>query len=153
MAAPRIEVFAVFNPSTGAPLTGAAGGMSFSTYTDDLGVAVTPQPSITEIGGGLYRFTPTFPPSASRALVYVVNTGGNVPAYYFRLVRPEDWNADKIQDLMDVAFGKWQIFSTGPDANRIVLYRADGVTVLARFDLKNLSGNPSITNVFQRIPA
>lgn len=152
MASPKIEVVAVYNPTTGAPLPGVAGSLTFSVYKDDTGANVMPVPTITEIGGGLYKFTPTLPANPARALVYVLNTGGNLPANYFRLVRPEDWNDDFINDLMDVALGKWQIFNSGPDANRLVLYKQDGVTVLKKFDLRDLSGNPSITNVFQRLP-
>lgn len=152
MASPHLEVFFVRNPATGNPLTGAAGSLSFATYTDDTGVAVTPVPTISEVGGGLYKFLATLPVSPSRGLTYVISTSGNEPEYVWRFVRPEDWNDDQITDLADVAFGKWVIVNTGPDANRLVLYRQDGVTIVKKFDLRDLTGNPTISNIFQRLP-
>lgn len=55
-------------------------------------------------------------------------------------------------DLRDEALGKWEIFTTGPDANRLVLYKSDGVTVLKKFDLANSAGSPAFVNPFKRTP-
>jgi hypothetical protein len=59
---------------------------------------------------------------------------------------------DRVEDLYQQGFGKWQIFDTGPDANRLVLYKTDGVTVLKKFDLQDVGGIPTTTNPFIRIP-
>jgi hypothetical protein len=58
----------------------------------------------------------------------------------------------QLTDLVDYAQGKWEIKVTGPDANRLVLYRADGVTVLKKFDLANANGDATFINPFKRTP-
>lgn len=57
-----------------------------------------------------------------------------------------------LSDLRDEAIGKWEILTTGPDANRLVLYRVDGITVLKKFDLQDVGGSPNFNNPFKRIP-
>jgi hypothetical protein len=160
MASPKLEAFALFHLTTGNPLTGQAGAMSFLTYKDDLGANVFPLPTITEIGGGWYGFSPTFPVSPLRAVVYTVDTGANGnPAKVGRYMRPEDYNADGIPDLQtmltqlrDFTEGKWQIVTSGADANRLVVYAADGVTVLKKFDLLDANNLPTAVNPFKRSP-
>lgn len=151
MASPHLKTFAVYNPSTGAPLAGVLGSLSFVVYKDDLGVNVTP-PSITEIGGGLYAFTPALSASPLRAVAWIITTGGNLPAYVDGAARPEDWNEDLVQDVSDILLGKNQIVTVGGDANKLVLYRPDGVTVIKKFALTDASGSPSVTNIFTRTP-
>lgn len=157
MASPTSEVFFVYHISTGAPLTGAAGSFSFVTYKDDLGNNLTP-PTITEIGGGAYKFDITHTPN--RGVVYVISTGasGN-PGSVARYVRPEDFNTDALPDMQDLIEaikdyqeGKWRIFTTGPDANRLVIYAPDGTTVLKKYDLLDSAGDPTYTSPFSRIP-
>lgn len=88
--AAEVFVFNVYNPTTGAPLTGAAASMSFSTYEDDLGNPLT-HPTITEVGGGAYKFTPAF--AVGRAICFVLSTGANNPTYLAGSIRPEDFSA------------------------------------------------------------
>jgi hypothetical protein len=57
-----------------------------------------------------------------------------------------------LTQLRRLGEGHWKIFTSGPDANRMVLYSADGSTVLQKWDLKDQSGNPTVANVFERIP-
>lgn len=97
MASPKIEVFFVFDATTGLPLAGLT--PTFLSYTDDLGAGLTP-PAISEIGGGAYKFTPAF--NASRGIVYVIATGGN-PTYACKFMRPEDYTDDIVVDLEGVA--------------------------------------------------
>lgn len=51
-----------------------------------------------------------------------------------------------------IATGKWQIHSSGGDANRLVLYDEDGTTPLYKFDLADVSGLPTFTSPFRRTP-
>lgn len=151
MASPKLEVFFLFNQTTGAPKTGQ-GGISFSCYKNSNGADLTP-PTISEIGGGAYGFIPTLPSDASLGLVYVINTGSGVmPTHVTRYVRPEDYTTDEIPLIKAVSIGKWQVFTDGDDANRLVLYDLDGTTVIARFDLKDDEGNPSAVKPFSRTP-
>lgn len=145
---PRIEVFGVFDASTGAPVTGGAGGFAFTYYRDDTGVAVS-QPTITEIGGGLYKFTPNFPVSEARGVVYMLDLGsGNAPRYYWRYMRREGWDEDKIKTIYQIESGTWKINTS---TNKLTFYDADGTTVLFQFDLKDADGNATSENPFQRI--
>ncbi|NDD85136.1 hypothetical protein EBZ38_12805 [bacterium] len=160
MASPKIEVIFLYNEITGSPITGAS--FTFETYKDNTGANITP-PSITEIGGGAYSFTPSF--TTDKGIVYVLraDTSGATPKRVSRYMRPEDWNTDNsdiptstvndaVSELISIAKGKWEIKTTGPDANRLILYDIDGVTVIKKFNLKDSSGNPTATAVFSREP-
>ena len=147
MASPAIEVFFLYD-SSGAPLTGIS--PTFDTYKDDLGADLA-QPAITEIGGGAYKFTPVLNPA--RGIAYVVNGGAFAnPRRLARYVRPEDYHVDLLQDLHDMNFGKWEIKTSGPDINRMLTYKADGVTILKKFSLFDSAGVPTSINPFRRDP-
>lgn len=145
MASPKLEVFFIYDSTTGAPKTGVT--PTFSTYKNDLGANVTPQPTISEIGGGAYAFTPVFTDPA-RGIVYQVATG-NSPPYWARYMRPEDWAADDVSTVLKHQLCDEEFVTTGPDAGRVV--RRDGTdhaTVLAKWDMleadgttKSLDGN------------
>lgn len=177
MPSPKYQVFFLYNPNTGAPVTGQT-GIVFDSYLDSGGVAITPAPAIVEIGGGAYGFIPAF--TVDKGIAYVVNTGSGVtPTRVAGYIRPEDYNADlvdvavstrasqasvdssstnistlegKVQRVLDLTEGKWQIHVGGADANRLVIYAADGVTVLKKFDLRDKNGLPTVINPFQKIP-
>lgn len=152
MPSPQIEVLFFYDLSTGAPLTGLTPVFEF--YKDDLGANLTP-PTITEIGGGAYKFTPAFPADPLRAVIYVVDAGATAnPRRQARFVRPEDWNTDVFDmgDVQDAVLGKWEIKTTGPDANHLIFYRLDGVTVLKKFLLTDAAGVPTTINPFKRTP-
>jgi hypothetical protein len=150
MASPKIEVFFLYDASTGVPLTGAT--PVFDTYKDDLGANLA-QPSITEIGGGAYKFTPDITTTPDRGIAYVIDGGATAsPRRVARYVRPEDYSTDLVVDLWDMEFGKWQIGTSGPDINRLVTYRTDGVTILKKFNLFDSAGVPTSINPFRRDP-
>lgn len=147
MSSPQIVVFFLYDESAGTPLTGAT--PTFTTYKDDTGTTLA-FPTITEVGGGAYKFTPVFP--TNKGIVYVVDGGaGSIPRHQAAFVRPEDYFLDIIKDLQDEIIGEWRVFTSGPDANRMVLYRQDG-SVLKKFDLKDSAGSPTTTTPFRRIP-
>lgn len=150
---PQIEVFWIYSLSTGAPLTGQTGNMSFSFYADDLGVAITPQPTITEVGGGAYKFTPAFA-GDGRAAVYTlhINNVDASPAYVNRLVRKEDWYPDLIARIQAITEGHWKISTVGADANTLTLYDKNGTTVLQQWSLFDNVGLPTTTKIYERRP-
>jgi hypothetical protein len=145
MPSPQMEVFFLFDQATGAPKTGQA-GLSFSSYTDETGGALTP-PSIVEIGGGAYGFTPAFT-STSHGIVYVLNCGAGVtPTYVTRYARPEDWLYENIE------LGRKQIVRSGGDANKRILFKPDGATVIQKFALLDENGNPTVgPNICEVVP-
>lgn len=145
MASPKLEVFALFDLTTNAILTGQV--PTFLTYKNDLGVNVA-QPTISEIGGGLYGFLPAF--TDGRGIGYIIDTGANAnPTRISRYMRAEDYIGEDVNDFVR---GKWEIKATGPDANRFIVYAPDGVTVLKKYDLEDVLGNPTTTNPFSRTP-
>lgn len=180
MASPKLETIALYNPATGLPLTGQASFMSFDSYVDDTGSALS-APIITEIGAsGVYKFTPVFA-NPAKGISYILNCGtGANPPRTARYMRPEDWNADNanvlsstlatassvstingtlttiqtiVQSISDVELGKWVVSTSGPTANQLLLYKPDGTTLIATFDLQDQNGVPTTTNPYRRIPA
>jgi hypothetical protein len=148
MSSPKLQGFFLYDATTGAPLAGIT--PTFSTYKDDTGANVA-QPAITEVGGGCYSFTPVF--TTDKAIFFIIDaTVASEPRYVAGVLRPEDFYVDRVEDLYQEAFGKWQIHTTGGDANRLVLYKTDGVTVLQKFDLQNAAGDPISVNPYIRIP-
>lgn len=150
MASPKIEVFFLYSESTGDPLTGQV--PTFFTYKDDLGANIA-QPTISEIGGGAYKFTPVFA-DPDRGIVYVIESGaGAFPLFVSRFMRPEDWNTDDISVVTKITEGRWKIHTSGPDANRLVIYDDDGITPIKKFNLFAADGvTPTTTNPFERVP-
>ncbi len=129
--------------------------MSFTYYKKTDGATstdVTP-PSIIELGGGAYSFTPVFA-DETKGIFYTLNTGTNAnPPNVNRFMRPEDWISDDIQTLIDIETGKWQVFTSGPNVNKMIFYAQDGVTELYSFDLFDAAGNPTFANFFKRVPS
>lgn len=48
--------------------------------------------------------------------------------------------------------GRWKLFDSGPDANRVVLYAEDGTTVIQKWDAKDKTGAASNTEIYERVP-
>ncbi len=145
---PKIVVFFLYDGS-GNPLTGVA--PTFVTYKDNTG-ANAAQPTITEVGGGAYKFTPDFT-NPVLGFAYVIDgTISANPRMTAGYARPEDYFPDFLGDINNVTFGRWQIFTTGPDANRLVLYALDGITVVKKFALQDAGGIPTTANPFIRVP-
>ena len=149
MASPKIEVFFLYD-MTGAPLAGLT--PAFNIYKDDEGADLD-KPDITEIGGGAYKFTPDITTIPDRGIVYIIDGGvTSNPRYLARYVRPEDYAVDYIEEFHQLEFGKWQIVTSGGDANKLVIYKPDGVTVLKKFALADKNGLPTSTNPYRRTP-
>lgn len=148
MASPLIEVVFFYSASTGAPLAGLT--PTFTTYTNTAGTPVA-QPAISEIGGGAYKFTPVVP--TSEGIVYVMDGGATAtPRYATRFIRGSDFDLDDIPTILQYNQGRWKIHTSGPDANRIVIYEEDGTTVLRKFDLKDSAGAATSTAPYEREP-
>jgi hypothetical protein len=53
-----------------------------------------------------------------------------------------------LETLEAVAIGRWRVIG-----DQLILYELDGTTPLVTFDLFDDSGNPSMTRIFERVPA
>jgi len=81
-------------------------------------------------------------------LTYAVSTAGAVT--YVGAVKVVGAEA---RDLRRIAEGRWAMFTSGPDANRLVLYDNDGVTPIQKWDLKDDTGTPTTgPSIFERVP-
>ncbi len=142
MASPRIVGFALFDGS-GNPLAGQA--PTFATYKNEAGANLT-QPSIVEIGGGLYFFTPTLDPA--HCIAYMIDGGMSAnPRYNFDVIRPEQFDVDLIHPALKVLTNRWKIA-----ANQLVIYDNDGTTVLYTFNLFDATHTPTMSQIFERVP-
>lgn len=147
MASPKIVVFTVFNVSTGVPAPGLT--PTFTYYKDETGTIVTP-PTITELGGGNYAFTPAFS-SSSHGIVYVLSTGAN-PTYLTGYLRPEDFFFYEIDLIRKLQTNKWSIVTTGADTNKMVFYDDDGTTPILKVALTDAAGSSTAVNPYTRTP-
>jgi hypothetical protein len=138
MPSPQIVQFTLIDPSTFAPVTGAV--PTFVTYKDETGTNLS-QPTIHEVGGGAYYFTPVF--TLDHTIHYLINpNASSQPVRVAGMVRPEDFAQE----------GQWRIFNTGGNTNQLWYYAADNTTVLAKYDLFDFDGNPASVGVAQRVP-
>ena len=146
MASPKIIVFTIYNVATGVPQAGLT--PSFSVYKDDTGANLA-NPAITEIGGGLYKFTPAF--TTGRGIAYIVATTAN-PSYLAGYLRPEDFFTDDIELIKKIETNKWTIMTVGPLANHMVIYDDDNVTPILTLLLTDAGGSPTTVNPYGRTP-
>jgi len=155
MSTPNPVVLNVYDGTTDAPYAGVAGSLSFVAYVDDTGTPVTP-PAITKVANGIFIFTPVF---SGHGIYYIVSTG-QAPLYLAGYVRPEDTaSADSVstilstvQQMQKAEQGKWAIVTSGPDANRLVIFDTDGTTPLLKFNLFDAAGSPTVASIFSRVP-
>ena len=106
-------------------------------------------------GSGTYQLRlTTTDTNTTGSLMYIVKAAAT-DAFVGSIKIVANEEADtytRVVDLHDETLGKWQIFTTGPDANRLVLYRQDGTTVLKKFDLADSGGTATVVNPFRRTP-
>lgn len=97
--------------------------------------------TVSELGNGLYRvvFTPN---AIGQWALRIFN------ATYFPWGQSANYRVRQsdLDDLYDIEFGRWKIIS-----DQMIFYNTDDVEV-ARFDLKDAAGNPTMVNVFERDP-
>lgn len=168
MASPKDFVFFVLSSATGLPATGLT--PTFATYKDNTGANVS-QPAITEIGGGLYKFTPVFADPA-KYIAFVISTGQN-PPYQPGYLRPSDFYVDALetystdvgftQDIVTVvqdttalllkhATADERVHTSGPSSGRAIRYdSADHSTVLGEWEVFGEDGTtPDVVNPYYR---
>ena len=96
---------------------------------------------IDELGGGLYRLR--FTPNALGE--WAINVFHST---YFPWGKSGNFYclAANVDDLYHIEYGRWKI-----ESNQMIFFKDDNVTEVARFDLKDGAGSPSMTNVFERV--
>lgn len=105
---------------------------------------------------GVGKYNLVLPASALDVVgltAYSVKTSTTVAFVgFFEVVASPKATQAGVDTLLAFAGGRWKIHSTGADANRIVYYADDGTTVVAKFDLKDVNGDPTYRGAFERVP-
>ena len=101
---------------------------------------------MTEIAGGWYKYLyAAYDPE----IPYVVRCDAGVvvglTARYGFGVTEIDVE-DRVEFIYNVESGRWVIVG-----NQIIFYQSDNTTEVARFNLKDISGNATMRNVFERV--
>ncbi len=143
-------IFALYGGG-GAPLAGQT--PVFTAYEDFFGGPVA-QPTIVEIGLGMYGFQPA-PTDITNGTAYILDGGALAnPRYASGSLQPGvnvavDLAAVLaiVTNISNATFGRWKIDTV---ANTLTFYLPDNVTVLATFNLKDPSGNPTSSLIFER---
>lgn len=60
--------------------------------------------------------------------------------------------SEEIDLIKKISTNRWKIFTSGIDANRLVIYDDDEVTPILKFDLKDAASAATTTNPFERDP-
>lgn len=146
--------------------SGSFGAKVSDTYTaiDTTYTAVTNLPSAVDVADEVWSASDTGWPGASMGNSVIGNLLTAVSNTTSSSIASSVWDAtaasyvtsgslgEAVVNIKDHALGKWEIKLDGPDANRLVLYKADGVTVLKKFNLTDSDGNPTAVNPYTRTP-
>lgn len=111
-----------------------------------------------ESGSGLYAAYVTFPSDFRGQVMWDTGTAFVTKSYAVEQYNVEE-NNPKVDDtlrmltmmsgtlgqLYDISFGRWHIIG-----NQMVFYKEDNTTEIARFNLFDDTGTPSMDAVFQR---
>jgi hypothetical protein len=123
--------------TVGVTLIDTAGNVSVARSTVD----------IHEVGTstGIYAVPITFVTNFIGSILWDTGDANTVYA-------SEEYNGteENVSFIKDIEGGKWSIDT---DANQMIFYKSDNVTEVARFNLKDSSGNADSTNVFTRLRA
>lgn len=127
----------------GKSLGGISGSIRYELY-NTLGTITTTATNtgVYEIGSdtGLYGVQLDLSTQFSGSIVWSVN--GNTNVYATEEVKIDQKVARYTQT------GRWVVDS---DTKQMIFYQDDNSTVIARYDLFDSSGNPSVTEVFDRV--
>lgn len=109
-------------------------------------------------GSGIYSAYVTFPDDFRGQIIWDTGVAFPTASYATEQYNVEENNPrvddtkravdrieQQVQDVWQVSFGRWKIVS-----NQMVFYKDDNVTEIARFDLFDDAGTPTMDAVFER---
>lgn len=105
--------------------------------------------TMTEVISETYSYSYTIPPTEGDYLVRCVDETNNLQdAISLTALLPNNWYSthSEIELIKQVETGRWKI-----ENNQLIFYKDDNVTELMRFNLLDKSGQPTETNVFERV--
>lgn len=125
---------------------------------DDVGGALATL-NLTPTANGWYSPAApyTMPDEVFVSVVYVVysDAGHSVESTVYERtgetfirVDPDDYkaNVSALEFIQNIEGGRWHIIG-----NQMIFYEADNVTEIARFNLLDAGGNPTMINVMERV--
>jgi len=116
------------------------------TLVDGDGTTSVPRTTVgvNEVGTdtGIYGAQITFATEFSGSILW--DTGGASAVYATEEYNPTD---ERLKFNFDISGGRWVLDGT---ANQMIFYRSDNSTEIARFDMKDDAGAPSVDAVFSR---
>ena len=127
----------------GKSLAGLSGSIRYSLYnTVDVQTGSTTNTGIYEMGTntGLFGVELNISTQFSGSIVWSVN--GNTNVYATEEVKVDQKIARYIHT------GRWTVDATN---KQMIFYQDDNSTVIARYNLFNKSGSPSVTEVYDRV--
>lgn len=136
----------LFNVNFGRLKADATGpsGVGY-TVLDEEGTTVSPRTTdgVYQTAPGIYAAYIAFPHPFSGQVLWDTGDAFDPPAY----ATEEYSNAEEmVEKIYQMQFGRWEIVN-----NQMIFYKEDNTTELARFDLFDESGNPSVDSVFKRL--
>lgn len=130
----------------GIPKTGLSVVLSAYNLTTGSGTPVFSSQAMTEVGGGFYNYTHS---SADPDVEYgyiAYSSGLPVGQQY---AKGTSTTATNVATMRKMLLNRWKIDHV---TKRLIVYDDDGTTPFKQFDLKDILGNASITNYFERTP-
>lgn len=103
-------------------------------------------------GSGLYAAYVSFPSDFRGQIMWDTGAAFVTASYAVEQYNVEE-NNPKVDDtlrvagsLYDISYGRWKIV-----ANQMLFYKDDNATLVAKFDLFDDTGNPTMDAVFERV--
>lgn len=116
------------------------------TLLDTSGTVTVPRTTtgVYQAAPGIYAAYVSFPDNFKGQILWDTGTHYFLTASY----ATENYNgeASKIDQIYDIQFGRWRIVG-----NQMIFFKDDNSTEVARFNLFDDAGNPTMDAVFERI--
>lgn len=94
---------------------------------------------------GIYAAYVTFPDNFRGQILWDTGTYFSPDTYHASEQYNVEENDPRVADTYHMQFGRWKI-----ESNQMIFYKEDNVTELARFDLLDSTGSPTMDAVFDR---
>lgn len=94
---------------------------------------------------GIYAAYVTFPDNFHGQILWDTGTYFSPDTYYASEQYNVEENDPRVADTYHMQFGRWKI-----ESNQMIFYKEDNITEIARFDLLDSTGSPTMDSVFDR---
>lgn len=114
---------------------------------DAVGSVVSPRTTtgVYQTAPGIYAAYVSFPDDFRGQILWDTGTAFLTASYATEQYNYEE-NNPRVDSIYDIQFGRWRIVG-----NQMLFYKEDNTTEIARFDLFDDAGNPTMDAVFERV--